>query len=169
MTSEVRGRSREDPMPERWQPRGVTPRPRSGARPRVPGCNGAGTVEKSYPSPRSGAAAGRSYPTSEVWGSSREELPYTRGQGRQLEGRTPRPRTGGCKGAGRPREAIPHWRSGWAAVRRYPSSKVRSSGCSLLEQPWRDTSKVRETQVRRGRHWERPSEGRQTETTITDN
>ena len=29
--SEIRGRSREDPMPEGWQPRGVTPRPRSGA------------------------------------------------------------------------------------------------------------------------------------------
>ena len=26
-------------------------------------------------------------------------------------------------------------RSGEAAVRRYPSSKVRSSGCALLEQP----------------------------------
>ena len=33
----------------------------------------------------------------------------------------------------------PHSRSGGAAVRRYPSSKVRSSGCALLEQPWRDT------------------------------
>ena len=30
-TSEVRGRSQEDPMPEGWQPRGVTPRLRSGA------------------------------------------------------------------------------------------------------------------------------------------
>ena len=30
-TSEVRGRSRKDPMPEGWWPRGVTPRPRSGA------------------------------------------------------------------------------------------------------------------------------------------
>ena len=30
-TSEVRGRSREDPIPERRQPRGVTPRPKSGA------------------------------------------------------------------------------------------------------------------------------------------
>ena len=29
--SEVRGRSREDPVPEGRQPRGVTPRPRSGA------------------------------------------------------------------------------------------------------------------------------------------
>ena len=30
-TSEVRGRSREDPMPEGWQPRRVTPPLRSGA------------------------------------------------------------------------------------------------------------------------------------------
>ena len=30
-TSEVRGRSREDPMAEGWRPRGVTPCPRSGA------------------------------------------------------------------------------------------------------------------------------------------
>ena len=30
-TSEVRGRSQEDPMPKGRQPRGVTPRPRSGA------------------------------------------------------------------------------------------------------------------------------------------
>ena len=73
--SEVRGRSQENPMPEGQQPRGVTPRPRSGAearrtpclrggiqeelphvrgqgqRPRLPGCNGAGTAERSYPTP----------------------------------------------------------------------------------------------------------------------
>ena len=30
LTSEARGRSREDPMPKVWQPRGATPRPRSG-------------------------------------------------------------------------------------------------------------------------------------------
>ena len=30
-------------------------------------------------------------------------------------------------------------RSGRVAVRRYPSSKVRSNGCTLLEQPWGDT------------------------------
>ena len=29
-TSEVRGRSQEDPMPEGWRPRGATPRPRPG-------------------------------------------------------------------------------------------------------------------------------------------
>jgi len=48
-----------------------------------------------------------------------------------------------CSGAGGPRGAIPRWRSGRAAVRRYLSSKVRSNGCTLLEQPWRDTRRPR--------------------------
>ena len=132
--SEVRGRSREDPIPKRRRPRGVTPCPRSGAAaksarlqwrrnsgeelphvrgqgqwPRVPGCDGAGTAKKNYP-------------TSEVRGGGREEQP-------------PPPRSGGCVGAGGPKGAIPHSRSGGVAVRKYPSSKVRSSGCTLLEQP----------------------------------
>ena len=35
---------------------------------RVPGCNGAGMAEKSYPSPRPGAATGRTNPMSkEQW------------------------------------------------------------------------------------------------------
>ena len=51
-TSEVRGRSQEDPMPEGRQPRGVTP------------C------------PRSGGVAERRYPASEVRGGGREELPH---------------------------------------------------------------------------------------------
>ena len=67
------------------------------------------------------------------------ELPQVWGQGRQTGGATPSPRNGGCGGAGRPRGAIPHSRSGGLAVRRYPSSKVRSSSCTLLEQLWRDT------------------------------
>ena len=49
------------------------------------------------------------------------------------------PRSGGCAGAAGPRGAIPRWRSGRAEVRQYSSSKVRSSGCALLEHPWRDT------------------------------
>ena len=57
---------------------------------RVPGCNGTGTAEKSYPSPRSGVAArrrypasevgavaGRSHPTPEARGSGREDQPHT--------------------------------------------------------------------------------------------
>ena len=44
-----------------------------------------------------------------------------------------------CVDTGGPRGAIPRRRSGRTAVRRYPSSKVRSIGCTLLEQLWRDT------------------------------
>ena len=59
------------------------------------------------PRPRSGTAAGRNYPTSEVNGSSREELPHVRGQGRRQRGATPRPRSGGFAGTGGPRGPIP--------------------------------------------------------------
>ena len=49
-------------MPEgRWL-RGVTPRPRSGAVAESPGCDSAGTAE-------------RSYPTSEARGGGPEDLP----------------------------------------------------------------------------------------------
>ena len=75
---------------QRW--RGVTPRLRSGQRPRVPDCDGAGMAE-------------RSYPTSEVRGSGREEIPSVRGQGQ-------RPRVPDCDGAG-------------TAERSYPTSEVR--------------------------------------------
>jgi len=38
-------------------------------------------------------------------------------------------------GAGGPRGVPPHPKSRGAVMRRYPSSKVRNSGCVLLEQP----------------------------------
>ena len=85
--------------------------------------------------PRPGAAAGRSYPTLEARGGGREELPHARGQGRWPGGATPRPRSGGCAGAGGPRGATPSSRSGGLAVRRYPSSKVRSSWSSCWSSP----------------------------------
>ena len=49
-------------------------------------------------------------------------FPYIQGQGQWPGGATPRPRSGGCVGAGGPRGAIPRSRSGGAAVKRYPSS-----------------------------------------------
>ena len=129
-TSEVRGRSREDPMPEGWQPRRVTPRPRSGA-----------AAESARLRRRR---------------NSREEPARVWGQGRRPRGATSCPRPGwrpggatshqrshGCTGTGGPRGAISRWRSGRLVVRRYPSSKVRSSGCAMLEQPWRDTPRPR--------------------------
>ena len=93
-----------------------------------------------------------------VWGQGRrqEELPHIRGHGQRPGGATPcphawgqgwwpggptpRPRSHGCTGTGGPRGTFPCWRSGRAAVRRYPSSKLRSNGWALLEQPRRDTS-----------------------------
>ena len=68
------------------------------------GSNGAQSVDE------------RSYPTSEAREGRQEELPHAQGKGRRPAGATPRSRLGG------------------AAVRRYPSSKVRSSSCFLLEQ-----------------------------------
>ena len=90
--SEVRGRSREDPMPEGQWPRGVTPCPRSGAvaestrltvqeqqrratlRPRS-----GGAAERRYPESEVRGGYQRSYPTSEVRGGRREELPHVQG------------------------------------------------------------------------------------------
>ena len=102
-------RARAAAMAHRAQPRGVTPRPRSGA------------AAKSARLQRCR--------------NGREELPHVQGQGRRPGGATPCPRNSGCAGAGGPRGAIPPARSEGPAVRRYPSSKVRSSGCTLLEQP----------------------------------
>ena len=81
-------------MPEGQRPRGVTPRPRSGAAAesaRLQRC-------------RNGR---EELPKSEVRGGSREELPHVRGQGRRPGGPTRRPRSGGYAGTGEPRGAIP--------------------------------------------------------------
>ena len=116
-TSEVRGRSGRTPCP-RGSGQEELPHVRGqGQQPRVPCCDGAGMAE-------------RSYPTSEVRGGGREELPHIQGQGRHPRGATPPPRSGGREGTGGSRGATPCSRSGGAAVRRYPSSKVRSSGCA---------------------------------------
>ena len=89
---------------EVW-PRGDTPRPRSGAV----------TESARLHQHRSGG----------------KELPNVRGQGWRPRGATPRPRSSGCSGKGGPRGAIPPLRTGRAAMRRHPSSKVRNSGCTF--------------------------------------
>ena len=73
-----------------------------GWRLRAPGCNGAGVAE-------------RSYPTSEVGGGGAAERSNPTSKEPQL------------RGAGGPRGATPRLRSGGAAVRRYPMSKVRET------------------------------------------
>ena len=85
------------------QPRGATPCPRSGAEARrtpcpkggsqeelphvrgqgqwlrVPGYDGAGMAESSYPSPGSGTAAGRSKPTPKTRGGGQEDQHHVQG------------------------------------------------------------------------------------------
>ena len=86
-------------------------------------------AKRSYPMPEVGAAAETSYRMPEVRVAARRSyhMPKVRGGGCR--------RSSGCSGKGEQRGATPCSRSGRAAVRRYPSSKVRSSGCALLEQP----------------------------------
>ena len=65
-TSDLRGRSREDPMPEGRQPRGVTPHPRSGA-----------AAESARQ--RGHRNGPEELPKSEVRDGGREELPHVQG------------------------------------------------------------------------------------------
>ena len=104
-------------------------------------------AERSYPSSKVGVAAGRSYPTSEVRGGGQEcqavtvqELPREA---------TPCPRSGAAAKRSSPMSKERWLRGRRRAERSYstfevrrggqrgdtPSSKVRSSGCALLEQP----------------------------------
>ena len=101
-TSEVRGRSREDPMPEGQRPRGVTPRPRSGA-----AAESTRLQWRSYPVSEVGGAAERRYPASEVRGCGREELPQAptpevRGSGREETPHVPKPEAKGGGGEEQP-------------------------------------------------------------------
>ena len=94
-------------MPEGRQPRGITPRPRSG-----------GAAKRRYPASevRSGGREELPHaPMPEARGHGREELPHAPkpkakggGEGRWLGGPTPRPRSPGCEGVGGPRGAITH-------------------------------------------------------------
>ena len=70
--------------------------------------------------------AERSYPTSEVRGGGQEELPPSRGQGRQPGGATPCPRPGAV--ARRMNPTSKERRLCWKANRSYSMSKVRRGG-----------------------------------------
>ena len=95
--------------------------------PRVPGCDGAGTAE-------------RSYPASQVRGGSLEELPHVQGQWRP-GGATPRPRSGMAAGSrdpriqgqGRPGEATSRPRPEAVTLRSHPEPEAR--GGSWEEPP----------------------------------
>ena len=111
--SEVRGSGRE------WQAamaqerlRGATLCPRSGgaAERSYPASEVRGSDERSYsspPRPRPGLAARRTNPTPESRGSGQENQPHIRGQGPRPGGPNPRPRSCGCTGVGGPGGATP--------------------------------------------------------------
>ena len=111
-TSKVRGRSREDPKPKGRRPKGVTPRLRSGQRPRVPDCDSAGTAERSYPTSEVGEVAERRYPVSEVRAGDKRSYPTSEGMGRGQE-ELPHAPTPEARGGGR--EDQPHVQGAMAA------------------------------------------------------
>ena len=114
---------------------------------RVPDCNGAGTAERSYPASEVERVAERSYPTSEVRGSDKRSYPASevRGGGWEELPHAPKLEARGSSQEGQhhtqgavavwAQEGLEELSHGRVVVRRYPSSKVRSSGCALLEQP----------------------------------
>ena len=75
-TSEVRGRSQEDPMPKGSGQEELPHVRGQGQWLRVPDCDGTGMAERRYPASEVGGCDERSYPTSEVRGGSREEIPH---------------------------------------------------------------------------------------------
>ena len=146
-TAEVRGRSLEDPMPKGRRPRGVTPRPKSGAAAESarlrrrrnggkeqPHIQGQGwRLRGATLHPRPGAVAGRTYPMLEARGRSWEEQPYLQGAVavRAQEGLEELFTFKVRRGSG---EKIPliqgkeqQLRFAGAAVKRYPTSKVRET------------------------------------------
>ena len=74
---------------------------------------------------------------SKVRGSGWEELPHAPTPEARGGGREDQPHIQGAMAAWAQEglEELSHIERGRAVVRRYPSSKVRSSGCTLLEQP----------------------------------
>ena len=105
-TSKVRGRTREDPMPEGRRPRGVTPRPRSGAVAESTRLRRSRNSREELSRVRDREGDESTYPVSEV----RRRLggvTHAQGQGWWPGGPTPCPWSPGCAGAGEPRGAIP--------------------------------------------------------------
>ena len=125
-TSEVRGRSREDPRPKGWQPRGVTPRPRSGraANRRYPVSKVRGGDERRYPVSEVRGGDERSYTMSEVRGGDERSYPESkvRGSGREELPHASKPEAKGGGGEEQPHDQGQGWWPGG------PTSCPRSRG-----------------------------------------
>ena len=109
-TSEVRGRSWEDPMPEGRQPREVTPCLMSGAAAESARLQRRRNGREELPKSEVRGGSGEELlhaPTPDARGGGQEDQPHAKGRGRRPGGLTPLPRSGGCAGVGGPRGAIP--------------------------------------------------------------
>ena len=84
-TAEVRGRSQEDPCLKGGSQEELPHVRGQGQWPRVPGCNGTGMAERSYPSPRSGVVARRTYPASKAGTAAERSYPVSKVRGGQEE------------------------------------------------------------------------------------
>ena len=107
-TSEVRGRSREDPMPKGRRPRGVTPHPRSGAGAESARLRQHRKGREELPRIRGQGRRQRSYPVSEIRGIGRDKLPHAPTPEARRSNPTPKARCGG-------REYQPHIQGTMAA------------------------------------------------------
>ena len=129
------------------------------------GCDGQhrSIAERSYPSPEVRGGSRRELP--HVWGQGwwREELPHARGQCRRPGGPTTRLRSGAAAGRSNPKSKEWWMCKGRRAERSYSTFKVRRGSCEEIpliqgkEQQLRfggaamkgyPTSKIKETQVR---------------------
>ena len=90
-TSEVRGRSWEDPMPEGQRPSGVTPPPRSGAAAKNTRLPRRRNCREELPHIRGRGCSREKIPSVGGQGWRREELPRVRGQGQRPGGATTHP------------------------------------------------------------------------------
>ena len=75
MRSRVRAEAERTPCPRGSGQEEIPHVQGQGQWPRVPGCDGAGMAERSYPTSKVGAAAERSYPVSEVSGVGQSSYP----------------------------------------------------------------------------------------------
>ena len=165
-TSEVRGRSREDPMPEGRWPRGVTPRPRSGASAESTRLQRRRNRQEELPHVRihGGRPRGDTQPARSGV-ATRGVTPRPR-SGAEVETRYPTPlspRPGAAGGRSNPTSKEPWLRGRRRAWRSYPTLNVRKgageemplvqgkeqrlrfAGAAMKRYPM---PKVRETQVR---------------------
>ena len=110
-----------------------TPRPRSGQRPRVPGCDGAGTAKRSYPTSKARGSGWEEQPHPKARGGGREEQPHVQGavaawapEGLQELVHVQVGR-GGSEEISLAQGKEQQLRFAGAAVKRYPMPKVRET------------------------------------------